>query len=273
MKNTRPKDEIEEGILAGGLPYRALGSGPALTYFPPFAPYHKLTTGLSRKIEIGILRSLAAGGFRVYSINRRPGLAPGTTLTDLAAHYAQAIAQTFAKPVDILGFSTGGAIALNFATDYPNLVRRLVLASAAHRLSKVAWEACKKAAERAEAHDSRGFQAAMAPAAALSKPAQLAAALFGWLLAPLSLGRDWDPSDAVITLRADMSIDVESRLAGIRAPTLIISGEWDPSYPPEITNELAARIPNAQRIIYQRTGHGVVIKKRFVQDLVEFLKK
>lgn len=264
-------EAVEEGLLVGTLPYRALGTGQTLLYFPPFAPYHELATGFSRTIELNILRRFAAGGFRVYQLNRRPGLTPGATLSDLAAAYAQAIEQHFEQPVDILGFSTGGTIALNFAAEHPQLLRRLVLASAAHRLSPVAWNASEKAAERAEAHDRRGFQMAMAPAAALSKPAQMAAAAFGWLLAPLTLKRDWDPSDAVITLRADMSIDVDSRLSTTSTPTLIICGDSDPSYPLEITAELGQKLPNARRIVYPRTGHGVVLHKRFVADLVDFL--
>lgn len=262
---------VEEGVLAGTLPYRAVGAGQTLIYFPPFAPYHELATGFSRTIELNILRRFAAGGFRLYQLNRRPGLAPGATLSDLAADYAKAIDQHFDQPVDILGFSTGGTIALNFAAEYPHLLRRLVLASAAHRLSPVAWNASKQAADRAEARDRRGFQMAMAPAAALSKPAQIAAAFFGWLLAPITLKRDWNPSDAVITLRADMRIDVDSHLSTIRTPMLIVCGDSDPSYPLEITAELAQKLPNAHRIVYPHTGHGVVLHKRFVADLVEFL--
>lgn len=264
-------DALEEGMLAGGLPYRAVGSGSPLVYFPPFAPYHTPTTGVSRTIEVYILRRFAAGGFRVVAINRRPGLAPSTTMDDLAAQYAQAINQRFAEPINIVGFSTGGAIALHVAAEYPQLVRRLVLASAAHHLSAVAWDTCRRAAERAQAGDVRGFQAAMAPTASRSRWGQWAAAVFGWLFAPLTVGRGWDASDAVITLRADMGIDVEARLGAIRAPPLIISGERDPSYPPAITADLATRIPNACRVVYPCTGHGVILNKRFVPDLAAFL--
>ncbi len=129
-------------------------------------------------------------------------------MTELAAHYAAAIVQHFSPPVDLLGFSTGGAIALTVALDYPHLLRRMVLASAAHHLSAVAWEACRHAAERAEAHDVRGFQAALAPTASQSPLAQRAAAVVGWVLAPVTVGKAWDPSDAVITLRADMGMEV-----------------------------------------------------------------
>ena len=258
-------------MLPGGLCYRAVGAGPDLVYFPPFAPHHRLTRGLARTIEIALLRRIASGGFRVCSINRRIGLAPGATIADMASDYADAIRERFGKPVDVLGFSTGGAIALSFAENHGTLLRRLVVASAAHRLSPVGFEASRMAAERAEAGDVRGFQRAMAPAAARSKPLILAAAAFGSVLGPLMVGRQWDPADAVITLRADMRIDVEGRLGDIKAPTLIISGEWDPSYPPPLVAVLASRIPHARRRLYRRTGHGVILNRRFVRDVARFL--
>jgi pimeloyl-ACP methyl ester carboxylesterase len=97
------------------------------------------------------------------------------------------------------------------------------------------------------------------------------AAAFGWLVAPLFLRRDWDPTDAVSTLRADLSLDLTDRLGDIRAPVLVICGDSDPSYPEALTAELACSIPLCQRIVYRRTGHGVILSRRFAADLAAFL--
>ncbi len=261
----------EEGILPGGLPFRALGAGEPLVYLPPFAPYNNLPTGLSRSIEVRIQRGLAAPGFRVFQVNRRPGLPAGTSMENLAGELASTLAATFARPVDVLGFSTGGALGLTLAANHPDRVRRLVVASAAHRMSSVARAACAAAAARAAAHDRRGFQAAMAPTATLSPIGRRLAAAFGWLVAPLFLGREWDPADAVITLRADLELDLSARLSDIRAPALIICGDSDPSYPEALTAELARGIPLCQRIVYPRTGHGVILARRFAADMAAFL--
>ena len=79
-----------------------------------------------------------ARAFTVYRINRKVGLAPDTTMADLASHYATAIEDRFEGATPILGFSTGGSIAQQFAADHPDLVRRLVLAGTACRLGPVA---------------------------------------------------------------------------------------------------------------------------------------
>jgi pimeloyl-ACP methyl ester carboxylesterase len=55
----------------------------------------------------------------------RPGFAPSTTVAALAADHVAAIDAAFGTAVDLLGISTGGAIAQQIAADYPYIVRRL----------------------------------------------------------------------------------------------------------------------------------------------------
>ncbi len=43
--------------------------------------------------------------------------------------------EEFNAPVDIIGISTGGSVALHFAALHPSLVRRLVIHSSAHTLN------------------------------------------------------------------------------------------------------------------------------------------
>jgi pimeloyl-ACP methyl ester carboxylesterase len=176
--------------------------------------------------------------------------------------------------VDVIGCSTGGAIALNFAADHPGLVRRLVIAGAAHRLSATGNQACRQAAELFEAGSARAGLRAMLPATlptTASTISRRVMAAVQWLLAPVAVGRNWNPSDAVITLRAELSIALDHRLKDIVTPTLIIGGANDASYPPEVTAELEAGLPRAYRIVYKDTGHGVILNKRFGEDVHAFL--
>jgi pimeloyl-ACP methyl ester carboxylesterase len=88
---------------------------------PPSTPN---PTGQQRRFYLRPLAPLARH-FTVYLVNRKPGLRPGSTIADLAADYAQALERTFNGPVAIMGISTGGSIAQQFAIDHPELVDRL----------------------------------------------------------------------------------------------------------------------------------------------------
>jgi hypothetical protein len=133
-RRNRPGRSVREGRLYGGLPYLAVGQGPPLVVFVGLTAEHANTTGLARRFELQTLKPLAKH-FTVYAVNRKPGLPAGSSIGDLAGHYAEAIAREFPGPVCVWGISTGGSIAQQFAIDHPQLVRRLVLAATACRLS------------------------------------------------------------------------------------------------------------------------------------------
>jgi pimeloyl-ACP methyl ester carboxylesterase len=75
-----------------------------------------------------------ARDFTVYVVNRKRGLQPGESMSDIAGHLANAIEHDLGQPVFLEGTSTGGSVALQLAVDRPDLVRRLVVVSAAYRL-------------------------------------------------------------------------------------------------------------------------------------------
>ena len=160
--------EVRDGVLEGGLPYLAIGDGPPLVVFPGGAPSHANPTGLQRRLAARFLSSLARG-FTVYNVNWKVGLEPGATMADIAADYAGALGTAFGGPVDVLGISTGGSVAQQFAVDHPRLLRRLVLAGTAHRLGLVAREAQRRSGEFAADGDYRRSLAAAAPTIARSK--------------------------------------------------------------------------------------------------------
>ena len=79
-------------------------------------------------------QSGACAGRSVHIMYRPRNLSPTVTMPDLATAHAQALLSRFTEPVDIMGISTGGAIALQLAVDHPQTVRRLVIACAASSL-------------------------------------------------------------------------------------------------------------------------------------------
>ncbi len=267
--------EVREGTLKGGLPYISLGEGPPLVVFVAGGPSHANPTGWQRRYEARWLEPLARGGFTVYRVNRKIGLKRGaTTMADLADHYAIALEGEFAgRPVDVLGVSTGGMIAQQFAVDHPHLLRRLVLGGAAHRLGPVAREAELRSARFSAGGENRRSLAAMAPIFVASPLAQRLVGGMYWLTAPLAgMGRDWDPSDMIATYEAEVAFDIGGRLGEISAPTLVICGERDRAFTPELFRRTAERIPDARLIVYEGRGHGgSLTDRRFARDVVSFL--
>jgi pimeloyl-ACP methyl ester carboxylesterase len=125
---------VREGFLKRALPRLSFGDGPPLVVSPGL--------GLSNANPAGPQRwgscscSPLWRAFTVHRVGRPVGLEPGTTMEDLANDYAGALEDGFGGPVDVLGISTGGSLAPQLAADRPGLVRRLVVAGAACRLSE-----------------------------------------------------------------------------------------------------------------------------------------
>lgn len=229
--------EVREGTLKGGLPYISLGDGPPLVVFVAGGPSNANPTGWQRRYEVRWLAPLARGGFTVYRVNRKVGLKKrGATVADLADDYALALESEFAgRPVDVLGVSTGGMIAQQFAVNHPHLLRRLVLGAAAYTLGPVARDAERRSTRFAARGENRRSLAAMAPVFVASPLLRRLVGGMYWLTAPLAgMGRGWDPSDMIATNEAEMAFDIGERLGEISAPTLVICGgataPFRPSY-------------------------------------------
>jgi pimeloyl-ACP methyl ester carboxylesterase len=155
--NNAKRLHIREGTMAGGLYYMVEGSGPPLVMFNTVTPNYKNPRGIARWAARRFIKPLTQH-FTVYMVGRRPGLSVGTTMADIAADYAHALADAFkGDAVIILGISTGGSIALQFAADYPELVQKLVLASTAYRLgpSAVTYNAAMRLCSPVGIYDRR----------------------------------------------------------------------------------------------------------------------
>jgi pimeloyl-ACP methyl ester carboxylesterase len=262
---------IEEGQLGNGLPSLTFGEGPPLAVFPGLGMTNENPTGVQRWGELRLLSPLTRH-FNIHRIGRRVGLARGVTVADLASDYACAIEDGFGGPVDVLGISTGGSIALQLAADRRDLVRRLVVAGAACRLSEHGRAFQRQTARLSAAGDRRGLSRMQAADVAESRLGQRAA---GWILGiagPLFISRGWDPSDMIATIEAEDSFDLRGRLREISAPTLVIGGGRDRFYPRELFQETADGIPNARLVLYENRAHGgTFTDKRFGTDVVAFL--
>ena len=205
-------------------------------------------------------------------MNRRPGLAKGVTIADLAADYATGIAERFDEPVDVLGVSTGGSIALQLAADHAPLIRKLILVSAACRLAPEGRAAQRAVLERLDQRDPRSAGAVLYRPMGTDRVTRALWSALGWALGP-TLFADGVP-DMRAVIEAEDRFDLTDRLPDISVPTLVIGGDRDGFITPEIFHETAEKLPNGTLRLYRHTGHvGVQTRPRFVPDILLFLNR
>jgi pimeloyl-ACP methyl ester carboxylesterase len=252
--------DVEQGHTPGGLPYLRFGTGSRrIVGIAPLTPANTPTGGLGVAASIDRFRFLGRD-HTVDVVNRRPGLHPGATIGHMAADYAAMIETELTPPVDVVGVSTGGTVALQLAADRPDLLRRLVIYSSAHRLGDAAKPLMLRIAERAR--ERRWGTAAGEVAAFLwlpkdrlgrvvTRPIRWLASAIGWIAL-----RHLDPSDLVITIEAEDAFDIGPRLGEIRVPTMVVAGGRDPAYPPALVRATAAGIPGARLLLYPDKGHA-----------------
>jgi pimeloyl-ACP methyl ester carboxylesterase len=166
-------------------------------------------------------------------------------------------------PVDIVGHSDGGDIALIVARDHPNLVRRIVI-SGANLASGISVEETQRRNEW--------------PAEKVAETARaLGARLPPWFrpdyerVAPAPrweehLTKSWRLWMTPVVVPA-------SDLASIRVPILVMAGDRDFSSL-EDTARIFRALPNAQLAILPGTGHGTFAQRPELVNLVvrEFLE-
>jgi pimeloyl-ACP methyl ester carboxylesterase len=263
------RGQVREGQLYGGLPYLAVGQGPPLVVFSGLSPEHANPTGLARQFQLQTLKPFARR-FTVYAVNRKSGLPAGSTIKDLAGHYAEAIAHQFPGPVCVHGISTGGSIAQQFAIDHPHLVRRLVLVATACRLSPYGREVQRRYAELTRDGRPRRANAALGPVLAATAAGGRAFAALMWLFGG---GQHVDdPSDMLVTIAAEDVFDAAPQLHRITAPTLLVAGGRDRFYSRELFRETAESIPYGRLRLFPDKGHaGVITHRPAIREIVAFL--
>jgi len=152
----------------------------------------------------------------------------------------------------VVGLSIGGMTAQAFAAAQPNRVHGLVLMATSAYVPS-GW------AERAALVREQGMAAIVDAVMArwftpAYQHAPLAEALRERFL-------QIDPRGYAVCCGAIGGMDLRPSNAAIRAPTLIIAGADDPSTPPAMSEEIRARIPDAELVVLPRAAHILAIER------------
>jgi pimeloyl-ACP methyl ester carboxylesterase len=93
-----------------------------------------------------------------------------------------------------------------------------------------------------------------------------------WLFGPKM--HPEDPSDMLVVIDAEDHFDAAPQLHRITAPTLVVAGDRDRNYTPELFWETAEGIPGARLRLYRGKGHASISSlthKPAVREILGFL--
>lgn len=177
--------------------------------------------------------------------------------------------------IALVGHSMGGNIALELALARPALVRRLALVDPAAQVREMpiytrsrmnrmrGWTALRTGMALARRLDVVGRRVPNVHRGGFLLPALRRAAYLARHDAE-SLHRQLDSL---------FSSAIGARLAEVRIPTLVISGEFDPLVPPALSQRIARAIPGARYAAVRGAGHNPMDERprAFERILLAFL--
>jgi pimeloyl-ACP methyl ester carboxylesterase len=183
--------------------------------------------------------------------------------------------------VDLLGFSIGSFVAQEIALIRPDVVRRVVLASAAPQgaAGMHGWAPDVIGAVGAPQTSPEGYISVFFAPTATSREAgqQAAGRIFG-----RTTGRDepttWQTRQAQYDAVCAWGIPNHSllqRVAAIELPVFVANGDSDPMILPRYSHLLAGLLPDVRLKIYPDSAHGFLFQhhSRFAADVHEFLEE
>ena len=220
--------------------------------------------------------ALAEAGFSAIALDL-PGygespLIEPYTMAGLAGAVVATIDALALAPCALVGHSMGGMVAQELMAGASDRVAALVLTGSSASFGKPGgvWQA-EFLAQRLAPLDAGAGMAALAPGLALG------------IASPLA------PHDAVAraailmsgvpeatyrrALQAIIGFDRRELLADLRLPVLCLAGEHDRNAPPQLMQQMAARVPGAEYLCLAGVGHlaNMEAPAPFNRALIDFL--
>jgi pimeloyl-ACP methyl ester carboxylesterase len=229
-----------------------------------------------------LIDELAAGRRVIAFDNAGVGGSTGTTphLVEHMAHDAIAFitAMGFSQ-VDTLGFSIGSFIAQDIALIRPDLVRSLILASAAPKGASGAHGWAPEVIGAVGKPETKPEEYLDVFFARSSSSRQAGQQALGRMYArtedrdkPTTWATRNAQYDAVCTWGIPDHAALQ-RLTAISQPVFVANGDSDPMIPPRYSHLIAGLIPDASIKIYPDAAHGFLFQHHaeFAADVAEFL--
>jgi len=167
-----------------------------------------------------------------------------------------------ADKLHLVGLSMGGRIARNVALHYPERLRSLTLINSTPGFDSLSTDQVRKFVVERKKHTADAVRQLLGSRARPGAYEELAESI--------SLLHE---KSYLKTVEASVAQDRAAPIEQIRVPTLIIGGDEDAVYPPELAHEMARRIPGAQLVMMEGAGHLVNLEQpeRFDAAVLPFL--
>jgi len=223
------------------------------------------------------LPPLIEAGFRPIApdapgFSRSPYNGKGWSIATVAQSMADLLAELQTGPAHIVGISMGGVIAQQIAFDFPQWIRKLVLVNTFTALRPERVGSWLYLLGRFAMVHTLGLPAQAKVVArrifALAEQEELRQMLITTITQS-------DPRAYRAAMRALALFDSRKRLAEVRIPTLVITGDRDTTVPPPRQKLLVEGISGARQVVIPNAGHAVSVEQpeAFNRELVAFLQE
>lgn len=251
------------------LNYELSGSGPVVVFI----------NGLTMDLNGWLLQ--VADFAKRYTLLRYDCRGQGASDKPDGPYSQEMHAEDLSKLMDVLGvrkahligLSNGGMIAQHFALLYPEKLGALVLTDTSSHVKPLLRLTIESWIKAAEAGGS-GLRYDVALPYLFSE--SYTERNFERLLALKEINIVNNPVRTLVNLsRASAAHNLGDKVSGIKAPTLIVSGEEDILIPVKYARDLREKIEGSTLVVLKNCGHAPPIEKpdEFNEIALEFLKR
>ncbi|MBN1303574.1 MAG: alpha/beta fold hydrolase [Anaerolineales bacterium] len=221
------------------------------------------------------LQAFSRAGYRPITVDlpgfgNSPYDGRGWTIKRVASELVELLDELKTGAVCLVGLSLGGVVAQQFAIDFPAMLQRLVLVSTFAVLRPENLSQWSYFIQRAAIVHLLGIKAQAEIVAGRVFPGDHQETLRRMVIEKISGS---DPRAYRAAMRSLGIFDSRRKLARIKVPTLVISGEEDSTVSPARQQVLVDGIPNARYVVIPNAGHAVNIDQHemFNQAVLEFI--
>ena len=220
-------------------------------------------------LSLAYMYRIFAKEYTVYLFDRRPDVADGTTVRELAADVAAAMDALGIISADVIGVSQGGMIGQYLAIDRPDLVNKLILAVTLAKNNETVQTVIENWITLTKQGDFKELVADMAEKMYSDSYLKIYRSLLP-LLTLLQTPKD--PERFINLAKACLTCNAHEELDKIRCPVLVIGGGEDKIVSSAASLEIAEKL-NCPVYLYENLGHAAYEEaKDFNRRMYDFLK-